>query len=289
MKSPREKSGIMDTIKITVSMGPAGQWVADVLMAGMAEVGFDTFVETDGGFEAYIPENLYNRESLVAVIGEVSVETVIRFAEETIAARNWNEEWEKNYFRPLVISDQVVVRAPFHSDYPKCRYEIVIEPKMAFGTGNHETTSLMMEVILELDLAGKRLLDMGCGTGILGILASMTGAGPVTAIDIDEWSYNATVENSALNNILNITAIIGDSGLLGSDAFDVVLANIQKNVILNDLPAYSGVLQPGGQMLLSGFYRTDLTDIRKVAELNGLVFKEFRERNNWVVAIFTKS
>jgi ribosomal protein L11 methyltransferase len=288
MKSPREKSGIMDTIKITVSMGPAGQWVADVLMAGMAEVGFDTFVETDGGFEAYIPENLYNRESLVAVIGEVSGETDIRFTDETIAARNWNEEWEKNYFRPLVISDQVVVRAPFHSDYPKCRYEIVIEPKMAFGTGNHETTSLMMEVILELDLAGKRLLDMGCGTGILGILASMTGAGPVTAIDIDEWSYNATVENSSLNNILNITAKMGDSGLLGSETFDVVLANIQKNVILNDLPVYSKVLQPGGKMLLSGFYWNDLPDIRKVAEVNGLLFKEFRERNNWIVAIFTK-
>jgi ribosomal protein L11 methyltransferase len=278
----------MDTIRITVSMEPAVEWVADVLMAGLAEAGFDTFVETDSGFEAYIPGNLYKRESLEAVISEVSGETDIRFAEETIAARNWNEEWEKNYFRPLVISNQVVVRAPFHSDYPKCRYEIVIEPKMAFGTGNHETTSLMMEVILELDLAGKRLLDMGCGTGILGILASMTGAGPVTAIDIDEWSYNATVENSALNNILNITALMGDSGLLGSETFDVVLANIQKNVILNDLPVYSKVLQPGGQMLLSGFFRTDLPDIRKVAEMNGLLFKEFRERNNWVVAIFTK-
>jgi ribosomal protein L11 methyltransferase len=278
----------MDTIRITVSMEPAVQWVADVLMAGLAEAGFDTFVETDSGFEAYIPGNLYKRESLEAVISEVSGETDIRFAEETIAARNWNEEWEKNYFRPLVISDQVVVRAPFHSDDPKCRYEIVIEPKMAFGTGNHETTSLMMEVILELDLAGKRLLDMGCGTGILGILASMTGAGPVTAIDIDEWSYNATVENSALNNILNITALMGDSGLLGSETFDVVLANIQKNVILNDLPVYSKVLQPGGKMLVSGFYRNDLPDIRKVAEMNGLLFNEFRERNNWVVAIFTK-
>lgn len=269
-------------------MEPAVQWVADVLMAGMSEVGFDTFVENESGFEAYIPENLYDKGSLEAVIGEVSGETDIRFSEETIAARNWNEEWEKNYFRPLVISNQVVVRAPFHSDYPKCRYEIVIEPKMAFGTGNHETTSLMMEVILELELTGKRLLDMGCGTGILGILASMTGAGHVTAIDIDEWSYNATVENSALNNILNITAMMGDSGLLGNETFDVVLANIQKNVILNDLPVYSKVLQPGGQILLSGFYRTDLPDIRKVAELNGLHFKEFRERNNWIVAIFTK-
>ncbi len=269
-------------------MEPAGQWVADVLMAGMAEVGFDTFVETEDGFEAYIPEKLYNRDSIEAVIGEVSGETDIRFAEETIAARNWNEEWEKNYFRPLVISDQVVVRAPFHNDYPRCRYEIVIEPKMAFGTGNHETTSLMMEVILELDLTGKSLLDMGCGTGILAILASMTGAGPVTAIDIDEWSYNATVENSALNSILNITTMMGDSGLLGSETFDVVLANIQKNVIMNDLPVYSEVLQPGGQMLLSGFYKTDLPDIRKSAELNGLLFKEFRERNNWVVVIFIK-
>lgn len=276
----------MNTIKITVITEAAEQWVSDVLMAGMADMGFDTFMGNEAGFEAFIPENLYDRETLETLLREISGENEIRFTVETIAARNWNEVWEKNYFRPLVINDQVVVRAPFHTDYPVCRYEIVIEPKMAFGTGNHETTSLMMETILNMDLRGKSLLDMGCGTGILAILAAMLGAEPVTAIDIDEWSYAATIENSRLNQVPEIRVFQGDARLLGNETFDVVLANIQKNIIVADLSTYAGVLNPGGQMLLSGFYRNDLADIRQEADKNGLTLDAFQERNNWVIADF---
>jgi ribosomal protein L11 methyltransferase len=276
----------MDTIKITVYTEYTEQWVSDVLMAGMADMGFDTFMENEAGFEAFIPEKHYSRETLETLIGEISGENRIRYTEETIPAQNWNAVWEKNYFEPLVIRDQVVVRAPFHTEYPACRYELVIEPNMAFGTGNHETTSLMMETMLDMDLRGKSLLDMGCGTGILAILGAMLGAEPVTAIDIDEWSYAATLENSSLNQVPGILAFQGDARLLGSETFDVILANIQKNIILADLATYSGVLQPGGQMLLSGFYRNDLADIRQEAEKNGLTLDTFREKNNWIVAAF---
>ena len=261
-------------------------WVADVLMAGMAELGFDTFSENESGFDAYIPEHLYSKDSLEELVQHTCGGLTVCFAAETIPATNWNEEWEKNYFKPLVVSDQIVVRAPFHTDYPVARYEIVIEPKMAFGTGNHETTSLMMEIMLESGLAGKSLLDMGCGTGILAILAALIGAGPVTAIDIDEWSYAATLENSQLNNTPQIKAVLGGADMLGPDRFDIILANIQKNVILDDLQKYVSVLNPGGEILLSGFYLNDLSDIRKEADRLGLVYMDHKERNNWTVVRF---
>jgi ribosomal protein L11 methyltransferase len=273
----------MDTIKISINTQSAESWLSDVLMAGMADLGFDTFEETETGFAAYIPERLYSHELLDNLVREVSGEFPVHFSAETIAARNWNEVWEKNYFKPLVIGDQVVVRAPFHTDYPVARHEIIIEPNMAFGTGNHETTSLMMEVMLEMELQGKSLLDMGCGTGILAVLAAMRGAGPVTAIDIDEWSYSATLENSVLNNTPQVTALLGDAGLLGSERFDVILANIQKNVILADLAKYRSVIHSGGEILLSGFYVADMDDILREATRLELEFVSFREKNKWVV------
>lgn len=273
----------MDTIKISINTQSADSWLSDVLMAGMADLGFDTFEETETGFEAYIPERMYNQELLQNLVQEVSGEFSVHFTEEIIPARNWNEVWEKNYFKPLVIRDQVVVRAPFHTEYPVARHEIVIEPNMAFGTGNHETTSLMMEVMLDMDLDGKSLLDMGCGTGILAVLAAMRGADPVTAVDIDEWSYTATLENSLLNNTPQVRALLGDAGLLGSECFDVILANIQKNVILVDLAKYRSVIHSGGEILLSGFYAADMDDILKEAARLGLEFVNFREKNKWVV------
>ena len=278
----------MNTIRLTTAITPFEQWVSDILMSELADAGFDTFVETETGFEAYIPENLFKRSAVDQIGAEVPGNYHIDFSTEVIPAQNWNEVWEKNYFKPLVISNQVVVRAPFHSEYPACRYEIVIEPKMAFGTGNHETTSLVMETMLEMKLSGKPLLDMGCGTGILAVLASMLGANPVTAIDIDVWSYRATIENAGLNNTHNISAFLGDAGLLGAEKFDVILANIQKNIILADLHKYDQVLEPDGLMLVSGFYLADLEDIKQAAEKIGLVFENYKEKNNWVAVLFSK-
>lgn len=278
----------MNTIKATFTVQPFEEWVCPVIMAELSVFGFDTFVDTETGFEAYVPENLFREEDLIRMKDEAPEGHDVSYSLETIPAQNWNEEWEKNYFKPLVIGDQVVVRAPFHTEYPECRYEIVIEPKMAFGTGNHETTTLMMETLLALDLSGKSLLDMGCGTGILAILASMRGAGPVTAIDIDEWSYSATLENSMLNGADNITVLLGDAALLGREKYDVVLANIQKNIILYDIKKYAEVLLPGGILMVSGFYVADLSDIQAAAAANGLNFMRFREKNQWVMAMFSK-
>lgn len=278
----------MDTIKLTIVVSPYESWVCDILMSELAKACFDTFVETDSGFEAYIAENLFNESAIEYIKNDISKSFRISYATEVIPAQNWNEVWEKNYFKPLIISDQIVVRAPFHTEYPQCRHEIVIEPKMAFGTGNHETTSLVMEIMLDMELSGKSVLDMGCGTGILAVLSSMLGADPITAIDIDEWAFRATMENAGLNKTPNISAFMGDSSLLGNDNFDVILANIQKNIILADLHKYDQVLNSGGLLLVSGFYLADLEDIKQTAEKVGLVTENFKEKNQWVAVLFSK-
>ena len=207
---------------------------------------------------------------------------------ETIKGRNWNEEWEKNYFEPLLIADKCVIRAPFHKVYPKAQYEIVIEPNMAFGTGNHETTAMMVETILENNFENKTVLDMGCGTGILGIMASMKGAHKVTAIDIDEWSFKGAIENSAINNVQNIVIKQGDAGLLGNEKYDIILANIHKNVLISDLPAYNSVLKKGGLLVMSGFYYEDIPEITEAARMQKLEPTDYLVKNNWVAYSFRK-
>jgi ribosomal protein L11 methyltransferase len=213
-----------------------------------------------------------------------SVETDL----EMIPDQNWNEVWEKNYFQPLLIGGRCLVRAPFHANTAPAEFELVIEPKMAFGTGNHETTTLMAEQILDMDLSGKNVLDMGCGTGILGMLASLKGASKITAIDIDQWSYESATENARLNNIDNLKAKLGDASLLGSETYEIIFANIHKNVIIADLPIYENVLQQGGKLYLSGFYTHDMADVKAKAESVGLMETGFKERNNWVVYSFQK-
>jgi ribosomal protein L11 methyltransferase len=232
-----------------------------VLVAQLGETGFESFVETEDGVEAFIQAGKFHDADLQFVLGEFQDDFFFEVKKEVIKGKNWNEEWEKNYFEPLVIQNQCVIRAPFHTQFPHTSFEIIIEPNMAFGTGNHETTSMMIEAILETDLKGKNVLDMGCGTGILGILASMKGAARVTAIDIDEWSFKGATENAALNNIDNLTVKMGDAALLGNENFDVIFANIHKNVLISDLPAYNSVLKPGGLLVMSGFYTEDLAEI----------------------------
>lgn len=279
----------MDYNKITININPPEEWLRDVLAAQLGEAGFESFVETESGIEAFIQTALYNEEQLFEVIKSFEEDFTFEVNSETIKSRNWNEEWEKNYFKPLVIKNECVIRAPFHTDFPKSRYEIIIEPNMAFGTGNHETTSMMVETILENDMTGKNVLDMGCGTGILGILASMRGAEKVTAIDIDEWSFNGATENAALNKIENMLVKQGDASLLGKEKFDIILANIHKNVLMNDLPSYSDVLLPGGMLVMSGFYTEDIYDIKAKAERLGLEDNGFKTKNNWVAYRFIKS
>lgn len=276
----------MDYIKTTFRLTPDNQDFRDILMALLGETGYESFIENEENIEAYIPQPLFNKRNL----GTIDLEGLFSFEFDSslIQDQNWNELWEKNYFQPLVVSDQCLIRAPFHKEYPKASYEIVIEPKMAFGTGNHETTALMIEYILELNLKNRTILDMGCGTGILAMLSSMKQAGSITAIDIDPWSVESTTENAEYNNCNNIKVLLGDANLLDKHRFDFIYANIHKNILIEDLPKYTSVLNDGGILLLSGFYENDLADIKAAAAKLRLNFIEDRNRNKWVAAKFKK-
>lgn len=278
----------MDYNKITIKITPFQEWLCDVLNSQLAEVGFDSFVETENGVEAFIPAKLFKEENLNEVLNAFQGDFNFETKSEFIKDQNWNTEWEKHYFKPLIIGDELLIRAPFHTEYPNAKYEIVIEPNMAFGTGNHETTATIIESILKNNLSGKTILDMGCGTGILSILASMKGALQITAIDIDEWSFTGTKENAALNNIQNIDVKLGDASLLGNQKYDLIFANIHKNVLLNDMQAYHEVLNDGGNLIMSGFYTKDISDIKDKAESLGMQDAGFVEKNNWVAHSFLK-
>lgn len=278
----------MDHIKITIQITPFAEWLRDVISAELGDAGFESFVETENGLEAYIQEKMFDDSSLSLVLRSFEEDFTFSVAKEKIESKNWNEEWEKNYFKPLVIKNECVIRAPVHTEFPKAKYEIVIEPNMAFGTGNHETTSMMIEHILENDMTRKKVLDMGCGTGILGILASMKGAKTITSIDIDEWSFNGTKENSFLNQIKNINVKKGDASLLGNKKYDVIFANIQRNVLLADMPVYAKCLNKNGKIFLSGYYENDMNDIKSAAENQGLKDAGFKIKNSWVAHGFVK-
>lgn len=276
----------MKYTKAIFSLSPDNDTNREILVAYLSQLDFESFDESSNAVNAFFPVDKVSAEDIEACLSEVPFQ--VDFSEEEMPDINWNEEWEKNYFQPLLINNKVLIRAPFHKEYPNAQYEIVIEPNMAFGTGNHETTSLMMEHLSEINLEGQTVLDMGCGTGILGIYASMLGAQSVTAIDIDNWSFEATVENSRLNSINNLEASIGDAQLLGERKFDLILANIQKNIILQDIEKYVSVLNEDGLLLVSGFYENDLEDILGRASELLLTKIEIKERNKWIACAFQK-
>lgn len=273
----------MKYFEVTFSVNPCNETATDILSALIAETGFESFVECEGGMQAYVQQSLFDEDALKSIIADFPVPgTEITYTITEPEDKDWNEEWEKNFFQPIVIDNRCVIHSTFHKDYPKAEYDIVINPQMAFGTGHHETTSSILGELLDADLKGKSVLDMGCGTSILAILASMRGADPVTAIDIDDWCVNNSRDNIALNNINNITVELGDASLLeGRKPFDVIIANINRNILLNDMAAYTACMHKGSEIYMSGFYVQDIDAIRSKSESLGLKFVHYREKNNW--------
>ena len=278
----------MKYFEFTFHTNPCTETVNDVLAAVLGEVGFESFVECESGLTAYIQQSLCDEAAIKSVITEFPLpDTEITYTYVEAEDKDWNEEWEKNFFQPIVIDNRCVIHSTFHKDYPKAEYDIVINPQMAFGTGHHETTSSILGELLEADLKGKSVLDMGCGTSILAILASMRGAGKVTAIDIDDWCVNNSRDNIALNGISNITVELGDASLLnGREPFDVVIANINRNILLQDMPAYAACMKKGSELYISGFYTEDIPVLREKAKSLGMEYVHHREKHNWAAVKF---
>jgi len=258
----------------------------EILIAQLGLAGFESFVENEDGVSAYIQEGDWNATIIEDIQILNSDEFEISYVEEVIEQVNWNSEWEKN-FNPIQVNDMVSIRAPFHDD-PNLQYDIVIEPKMSFGTGHHETTHMMVQQLIDMDLTNKKVLDMGCGTGILAIFAEMKGANPIDAIDIDNWCYLNSIENVERNNCSNISVFEGDAALLKSKKYDVIIANINRNILLNDMEAYMNCLNPNGAILFSGFYKEDVSVIDAEVSKYGLKLDRTIERNNWVSLKYMK-
>ncbi len=278
----------MKYYEVTFTAQPCNEIITDVISALAGEIGFESFVPTETGVEAYVQQSLFNEEQLKEMVANFPLpDTQITYVITEPEDKNWNEEWEKNFFQPIVIEDRCVIHSTFHKDYPKAEYDIVINPQMAFGTGHHETTSSILGELLDADLTGKSVLDMGCGTSILAILASMRGANPVTAIDIDDWCVNNSRDNIKLNGITNITVELGDASLLkGRKPFDIIIANINRNILLNDMAAYAACMHSGSELYMSGFYVEDIPVIREKAESLGMEYVHNREKHNWTAVKF---
>jgi len=258
----------------------------EILIAQLGYAGFESFVENEDGVTAYIQEGDWNSTILEDIQILNSDEFEISYVEEVIEQTNWNSEWEKN-FNPIQVDDLVSIRAPFHEN-PNLKYDIVIEPKMSFGTGHHETTHMMVQQLLDLDLTDKKVLDMGCGTGILAIFAEMKGANPIDAIDIDNWCYLNSIENVERNNCSNINVFEGDASLLINKKYDVIIANINRNILLNDMQTYMDCLNDKGVILFSGFYQEDIPIIDAEVSKYGVKIDKIIERNNWVSLKYSK-
>jgi ribosomal protein L11 methyltransferase len=259
--------------------------VNDVLASELGEIGFESFSGTENGLSAYIRVALYNQTLLDATIASFPLRNVtIRYTKNYIKAKDWNEEWEKNYFQPIAIGKECIIHASFHQVAPHYRYDIIIDPKMAFGTGNHETTYLMINEILPLNLEEKEVLDMGCGTAVLAILVAKKKAERVVAVDIDEWACHNALDNIRINQTTDIEVIAGGAEQIPRlGKFDVVLANINRNILLNDIKAYVSCMKKEACLLMSGFYNEDIPLIEDECKRNGLSLISYCEKNNWVV------
>ncbi|HBF88792.1 MAG TPA: 50S ribosomal protein L11 methyltransferase [Bacteroidales bacterium] len=278
----------MDYIELIVKYQTSSEVeISEVIVAKLGEIGYESFTEEENTIKAYIQSNDFSFENASITLSNIE-NTTVELSFSNIEKQNWNAVWESN-FKPVYIGKNCLIRAPFHNDLPKVDYEIVIEPKMSFGTGHHETTSLMAEYVLANDFSNLTVLDMGCGTGILAILASMKNASEVTAIDYDEWSYENTVENLERNNITNGIVMQGDFDVIQDLCFDVILANINRNILSQHAQDFYNSTNSNGFIYLSGFYNKDLDYIKEIYEKVGFTFVDNIEKNNWNAAKFKKN
>jgi len=260
----------------------------EILISDLSDIDIEGFLETEDGVEAYVEESELDMKKVEAVFNKLrEADFEITHTSSVEEEKNWNEEWEKN-FDPVEVKDLCRIRAPFHEHKDGFIQEITIMPKMSFGTGHHATTSMMVENLMTVEVEGP-LLDMGSGTAVLAILARKLGVEDVTAIDIDEWAFENAPDNCELNAIDDIEILMGDASLLGDKKFKTVLANINRNVLLEDIPKYAGVLFQNGQLFVSGFYVEDLDLIKEVATRSGFTFNGNLTKDNWVSARFIKA
>jgi len=299
-------SSSTDPVFLEVAFQPVpGEW-SDILTAELAEIGFDSFNEEENTLLAYITETAFDEKAIHNLIGRYTELKDLFWSVTPMPEQNWNAIWESSY-EPVLVAGRCYIRAPFHPPFdamkqeapgrreegrgkqdPGCGYEIIIEPKMSFGTAHHETTSMMIEALLEENLQGQRVLDMGCGTGVLAILAHKMGAGEVEAIDNDPWAFENAKENIMKNNAVSIHVIQGDVDAIPEKPFNLILANINRNILIEQIPEYETVLEEGGRILVSGFYSEDLPVIEACAMKSGLSLSGFMSKNNWVAAKFSR-
>ena len=271
-----------DYTEVRIDMSPCNETMTDVMAALLCEHGYESFVPDENGMTAYIKLEDFDKKVLDEVTAELPFDTSVTVKCETVEGRDWNPCMEKNYFKPITVDGKCVIHSSFHTDIPSMPYDIVIDPKMAFGTGHHQTTTLIILRLLELPLEGSSVIDMGTGTGILAILAAMRGAGPVTAIEIDEFAHVNAVENVSLNRHPEINVVLGDaSALAGVEPVDLFLANINRNIIVGDLQVYASRLKEGGTMLLSGFYEDDIAIVLDEARKHGLEYVGHTVLERW--------
>lgn len=281
---------MIDYLHLRLNIDSCTETATDLLAAFLADMGYDSFVPDEEGLSAYIPADKYDEEELKQMLADFPMPLQVDMKTEVVEGQDWNSEWEKNYFQPIIVGGECVIHSTFHKDVPSARYDIVIDPRMAFGTGHHATTSLMIEHILSFDLNGKSVIDMGTGTGILAILCAMRGAEKCIGIEIDPYAAENAREHVELNKTQTVEIITGDaSALPESPVADLFLANINRNIILADLPSYVASVKNGASMVFSGFYTEDVPLIRAAAEPLGLKYISEKSKDNWCAVCFVKS
>jgi len=279
-----------DYTRVKFSVTPNEEFATDILASQLADIGFESFVTEEDGLSAYVPQPLFNKENIDSVVSEFPIPGFkISYESEFIEGEDWNAEWEKNYFQPIVLGEDCVIHSTFHKNVPCARYNILIDPKMAFGTGYHHTTCLMLRAILASDMAGKSVLDMGCGTALLAILARKHGATAVAAIDIDEFAFENAKENIVLNGTPDIDVRLGGAeAIKEGDCFDFVIANINRNILLADIKNYVKCMHSGSLLFISGFYTEDMDILKEEAAHHALRYIGYAEDNRWAMMKFEK-